>query len=196
MTIPTAAQLVVAQARYTDEESLSARVLKVLEQGPGSVEEIRPEIGHVTSKTLGMTLKRLCDKGKVVRLFLMAAGEGGGPRPWVFGLAGIDYGVRGASLESRILNTLSQGPATTAELVSELGWPGNSVSAAVSDLRAKGKIRRVGKQPGPNPHGGPDVWIYDIGQEAAEVIKVRRSGSGQVAGHTYHRELAGWGMWR
>ncbi len=189
--IPTADQLVDSQAHYKSDDSLADRVLAVLAQGPGTVEELRAEVSHVTAKTLGMTLARLCDAGKAVRLYLGVGKKSGGPRPWIFGLAGVDYA--GMSLESRILAALAEGGATTAELAVLIGHIPQSVSSAVAAMRAAGKVRRTGRLPGKSPTGGAQPWIYELGRETAAQPKFKRHGSGHIAGPTYMRQYANWG---
>lgn len=184
--------------RASNDDSLAASILRRLEDGPGTVEELRLEIGHCSHKAVGMALKRLTDAGKAVRLYLLDEQRLGGPRSWVYGLAGVSYSGKQVSLKSRVLEYLAAGGATTAELVAAFpDCPAGSVSCCVSELRGAGKVRRAGRMPGTNPHGGAMPWLYELGREPEVVAKRRHTPDpARIAGHTYHRELAGWGVWR
>ena len=180
--------------RASSDEGLAKSILRRLEDGPGTVEELRLDIGHCSHKSLGMAVKRLCDRGLAVRLYLLDGPRLGGPRPWVYGLAGISYDGK-PSLKSRILAYLADGRATTSELGAALSVSGeNSVSSAISDLRRAGKVRRVARLPSTNPHGGPMPWLYELGREAEVAVKPKHvPDPSRIAGHVYMKQFANWG---
>lgn len=65
----------------------------------------------------------------------------------------------------RVMEALEEGPATNTELASRLGWPINTVTPRVHELRKKGVVVEDGKRPCMVTGRTAYVWRINPGQQ-------------------------------
>ena len=217
MTLPTANQLLAAQEKRANS-LLSWLPAAIAQYGQQTSAELHARHGGThNEKYVSGILCKLANSGVLVRL----AREDdnlrlGGPRKWVFGLAGKTYPgwkvVAGGQLfREKVFDMLTQQPATAEEVGAEFDITTNAASATLCDLRRDGRINRVGLGP-LRKQGGRQPWMYGTGPEfipglpAKKVERKRAPDSprrlvhipdpARIAGRAYFRQMAGWGQWR
>lgn len=217
--ICTADQLIAAQMRASKRHNSLKALLPaaIAKHGPATSAQLHARHGgERNEKYVSGLLCQLANAGVVTRL----AREDdnlrlGGPRKWVFGLAGQTYpGWRvvagGKNFREQVFELVSQQPATAEEVGAEFSITTNAASATLCDLRRAGRINRVGLRDPRNPGDRP-VWLYGIGPEfvpglPVKVERKRKPDSprkvvhvpdpARIAGRAYFPQMAGWGMWR
>ena len=216
MTLPTANQLLAAQEKRANS-LLSWLPAAIAKYGPSTSDELHAQYrGPSNAKYVSAALCNLAKAGVVVRL----AKEDddlrlGGPRKWVFGLAGQTYPgwkvVAGGQLfREKVFDMLTQQPATAEEVGAEFDITTNAASATLCDLRRDGRINRVGLGP-LRKQGGRRPWMYGIGPEFMPGLPVKGERKhtpdsprqrvhvpdpSRIAGRAYMPQYAGWGQWR